>query len=146
MVVTNQRFTIFKISNFSVPSSFELDGGGIDALEQESRVCRAAAMSGGISGGTPNCDAKKPPQVQVLSGCIRILFAHQYLSAFLKVTVPWRWRVLGFPRNARQQFLAAQGPEEINGSPPSLRNLARAVLRPLLLEQERGHRQLLCGS
>ena len=75
VVVKNQRLPNIRFSNFSVPSSFEPDGPVIDALAQESRVCRAAAISGGISGGTPNYDVKKVPLIQILSPFIRILFA-----------------------------------------------------------------------
>jgi hypothetical protein len=52
----------------------------IYALAQESRICRAAAICGGISGGTPNYDVEKPALIQMLSPIIRILFAHQKIK------------------------------------------------------------------
>jgi hypothetical protein len=55
--------------------TFEPGDLAIDALAQESRVCRAAALSGGISGGTANYDVEKPTLIQTLSQFIRILFA-----------------------------------------------------------------------
>jgi hypothetical protein len=37
----------------------------------------AAAISGGIFGGTPNYDVKKPALIQMLNPFFGILFAHQ---------------------------------------------------------------------
>jgi hypothetical protein len=49
-------------------------------LGNQSRT--VAAVGGGISGGTPNYDVKKPVQLQMLSSFIRILFAHHYFDLF----------------------------------------------------------------
>jgi hypothetical protein len=53
--------------------------GGLTHL-RKNRVWRAAAISGGISGGTSNYDVKKQTLIQMLSPFIRILFAHQKIQ------------------------------------------------------------------